>query len=140
MIDPDVIDNGTATTFLHWYQADLLNRPFTGELFNNTDNGAAYVGPSPPPGPAHRYTLLLFVQPWDYVFPECFEDMLPLTLSARHGFDVELFVRVAGLGRPVAASWFFVGDGGSVTATRVATATSLSSAGCQAALPTYGWS
>ena len=140
MIDPDVIDDGKATTFLHWYQADfsLKSPPYGGELVNHTDNGAAYVGPAPPPGPSHRYILLLFVQPSDYVFPECFSDMLPLTLAARQGFDIELFVQVAGLGEPIAANYFFVGNEGPVTATRVATATSLSEAACEAAVTTYG--
>ena len=137
MIDPDVIDNGKATTFLHWYQADLLKSPYSNELFNHSINGASYVGPGPPPGPSHRYTLLLFVQPPGYIFPECFSAMLPLTLSARHGFNIEQFMQVAGLEGPIAANYFKVVNSDPVTSTRVATATSLSSASCGLALPTY---
>ena len=138
MIDPDVIDDGKATTVLHWYQADLCKAPHSGELFNHSDNGASYVGPSPPPGPSHRYTLLLFVQPSGYVFPECFSYMLPLTVAARSGFNLHQFMQVAGLGEPIAANYFYVVNSDPVSSTRVATATSLTSAECEAALPTYG--
>ena len=64
--------------------------------------------------------------------------MLPLTLSARHGFNIEQFMQVAGLEGPIAANYFRVVDSDPVTSTRVATVTSLSSAGCEPALPTYG--
>ena len=136
MIDPDVVADGKATTFLHWYQADLLKDPYSGQLFNHSDNGAPYVGPSPPPGPGQRYILLLFVQPSGYVFPECFSDILPLTIDARQGFNIEQFMQVAGLEGPIAANYFKVVNSGPVTSTRMATATSLSSAECRAALPT----
>ena len=139
LIDLDAIEDGKATTILHWYQADFLKNPYNGELFNHSDNGASYVGPSPPPGPSHRYTFLLFVQPSGYVFPECFSDMLPLTLPARQGFDIEQFMQVAGLGKPIAANYFYAVNSVPATSTRVATATSLSSADCKPALPTYGW-
>lgn len=139
MIDPDVVADGKATTFLHWYQADLLKDPYSGQLFNHSVNGAPYVGPGPPPGPSHRYILLLFVQPYGFVFPECFSDVLPLTKPARQGFNIEQFIKVAGLGKPIAANYFRVVDSHPVTSTLVATATSLSSADCQPALPTYGY-
>ncbi len=135
MIDLDVIENGKATTILHWYQADLLKNPNSGELFNVSDNGALYAGPTPPPGPSHRYMLLLFVQPSGYVMPECFSDMLPLSLPARRGFNVEHFMQVAELGKPIAANYFIAFNSDSATSTRVATATSLSSAHCHTALP-----
>ena len=138
MIDPDVIEDGKATTILHWYQADLLKDPSNGELFNLSDNGALYAGPTPPPGPSHRYILLLFVQPSRYVLPECFSHILPLTLPARRGFDMEQFMRVTGLGKPIAANFFSVVNSNPATSTRVATATSLSSADCHTAFPTSG--
>ena len=136
MIDLDVIEDGKATTILHWYQPDLLMNPNSGELFNLSDNGALYVGPTPPPGPSHRYMFLLFVQPSGYVIPECFLDILPLTLPARQGFNVEQFMRVTGLGKPIAANFFSAVNSDTATSTRVATATSLSSADCQMAFPT----
>lgn len=138
MIDLDVIEDRKATTILHWYQADLLKNPESGELFNLSDNGAVYVGPTPPPGPSHRYMLLLFVQPFGYRMPECFSGMLPLTLPARQGFNIEQFMQVAGLGNPVAANYFSAVNPDPARSTRVTTATSLSSADCKKALPTPG--
>ena len=135
MIDLDVIEDGKATTILHWYQADLLKDPNNGELFNLSDNGALYVGPTPPPGPSHRYMLLLFVQPSGYVLPECFSEILPLTLPARRGFNVDQFMQAAELGKPIAANYFSAANSNPATSTRVATATSLSSAHCYMASP-----
>ena len=137
MIDLDAIEDGKATTILHWYQADLFKNPDSGELFNQSDIGASYAGPSPPPGPSHRYTFLLFVQPSGYVFPECFSDMLPLELPAREGFNIEQFMQAAGLGKPIAANYFYGVNPDPASSTLVATATSLSSADCKTALPTY---
>ena len=138
MIDLDIIEDGKATTILHWYHPDLLKNPTSGELFNLSDNGALYVGPSPPPGPGHRYVFLLFVQPSGYVIPECFSDILPLTLPARQGFNIGQFMQVAELGEPIAANYFFAVNPDLATSTRVATATSLSSADCHMVLPTLG--
>ena len=139
MIDLDVIKDGKATTILHWYQADLLKSPGSGELFNLSDNGAVYVGPTPPSGPSHRYMLLLFVQPSGYVMPGCFSDILPLTLPARQGFNIEQFMQVAGFDEPIAANYFNAVNSDPATSTRVVTATSLSSADCKIALPTSGF-
>ena len=136
MIDLDVIEEGDATTILHWYQADLLTNPISGELFNLTGNGASYVGPTPPPGPGHRYVFLLFLQPPNYMFPECFSETLPLTLRARKGFNIEQFMQVAALAYPIAANHFTAVNGNRATSTRVATATSLSSADCPLAVQT----
>ena len=130
MIDLDVIENGKATTILHWYQADLLINPYDDTLFNLTDTGAVYVGPTPPPGPHHRYVFLLFEQPGGYMFPDCFEDMLPLTLPARQGFNIDQFLSIAELGEPIAANYFTAINAELATSTRVATTTSLSSAYC----------
>ena len=130
MIDPDVIEDGKATTILHWYHADLLTSPIGGELFNLTDSEAVYVGPTPPPGPGHRYVFLLFLQPPGYEFPECFSAVLPLTLPARLGFDIKQFMRVVGLSEPVAANYFSVTNTVPATSTRLATGTTMSSANC----------
>lgn len=44
------------------------------------------------------------------MFPSCFGHVFPMTVAARKGFDVAQFVRVAGLGVPVAVNWFWGGD------------------------------
>lgn len=104
--------------------------PGDGKLFNLTDSGAAYVGPTPPPGSSHRYVLLLFLQPPGYEFPECFSAVLPLTLPARQGFDIEQFMQVVGLSEPIAANYFSAINTASAKSTRVATGTTMSSANC----------
>ena len=130
MIDPDVIEDGRATTILHWYHADLLMSPIDGELFNLTDSEAVYAGPTPPPGPYHRYIFLLFLQPPGYEFPECFSAVLPLTLLARRGFDIKQFMQVVGLSEPIAANYFSAVNTVLATSTRLATGTTMSSANC----------
>ncbi|KAH8799353.1 phosphatidylethanolamine-binding protein [Xylogone sp. PMI_703] len=108
MIDIEIIQSGLAYPLLHWYQADLWVDNLTGEsiLRNLTDNGAAYVGPQPKPGPSHTYVILLFRQPLNYKFPPCFSDMLPLSIEARSGFDLHLFMKIAGLKDLLAANYF----------------------------------
>ena len=130
MIDLDVIEDGRATTILHWYHADLLMNPIDGELFNLTESEAVYAGPTPPPGPSHRYVFLLFLQPPGYKFPECFSAVLPLTLPARQGFDVKQFMQVVGLSEPIAANYFSAVNTVRATSTRLATGTTMSSANC----------
>ena len=138
MIDLDVIEEGKATTILHWYRPDLLMNPNSGELFNLSDHEATYVGPTPPPGPSHRYVFLLFLQPTGYSFPDCYSAMLPLTLPARQGFNIEQFMQVAELSMPVAANYFTAVNPNIAISTRVATATSLSSANCPSATDAPG--
>lgn len=50
--------------------------------------------------------LLLSVQPSGYVTPECFSDMVPLTLPARRRFNVEQFMQVTELGKLIAVNYF----------------------------------
>jgi phosphatidylethanolamine-binding protein len=55
-----------------------------------------------------------------------------VTVPTRAGFDIELFMRVAGLEDPVAANWFAVENGEEASTTRFVTTTSLSRAPCEA--------
>ncbi|OKL60677.1 hypothetical protein UA08_03957 [Talaromyces atroroseus] len=111
MIDLDVPRNGTTVPFLHWYQPNFgLNRK-TGKLLppkSSEPAKAEYVGPSPPPGPAHRYVELLFNQPFYYEFPEEFDRYLEKKSSARVGFEINDFVKAAKLQKPIAGNWFLV--------------------------------
>ncbi|EED18836.1 conserved hypothetical protein [Talaromyces stipitatus ATCC 10500] len=108
MIDVEVVHSGLAYPLLHWYQADLWADTTTNEftLRNLTNAGAAYVGPQPNAGPSHSYVLLLFRQPLNYRFPECFQYMLPLSMEARAGFDLQSFIELSGLENLVAANYF----------------------------------
>lgn len=112
MVDTEIINDGVAYPVLHWYQADLWVNTQTDNavLHNFTNNGAEYVGPQPNPGPSHTYVLLLFRQPLNYKFPKCYEDMLPLSVEARRGFDLHDFLVVAGLTDLVAANYFMCQD------------------------------
>ncbi|OKL57043.1 hypothetical protein UA08_07378 [Talaromyces atroroseus] len=132
MIDVEVNHNGISTSMLHWYQPDLRISDSDGLLLNLTNNGADYVGPQPPPGPRHVYVLLLFVQPSDFLFPECYSRVFPISIPTRVGFDIGQFMRIAGLDEPVAANYFVAGNPtpASTPIPRIWT-TSMSSARCE---------
>ena len=108
MIDVEVVHSRISYPLLHWYRPDLWADISTGEfiLRNMTNSGAGYVGPQPNPGPSHSYVILLFRQPLNYRFPDCFEYILPLSLEARAGFDLRLFMEMAELKELVAANYF----------------------------------
>jgi hypothetical protein len=129
MIDMEIIDAGRAYPLLHWYQPDLWVDTQSTEfvLHNFTNTGAAYVGPQPNPGAAHTYVTLLFRQPLNYKFPECFSSIFPLSIEARAGFDLHLFMKMAGLKDILAANYFTSQDPNSRP-----TSTSLSKPPCAA--------
>ncbi|KAL2002557.1 hypothetical protein VTN02DRAFT_6506 [Thermoascus thermophilus] len=102
----------------------VVNSP-TRALVNRTDDGAVYIGPRPPPGSNHRYVFLLFEQPDGYALPECYSHILPVTIEARAGFDIEHFMQVTKLRQPAAGNYFFVEGDGDVTTTLTATTTSV---------------
>ena len=117
MMDVEVVHSKTAYPLLHWYQPDLRVDTKTGEfvLHNSTDGGAHYVGPQPIPGPDHTYVVLLFRQPSDYQFPDCFDSIFPISVETRKGFDLHRFITVTGLGEPIAANYFTSRNSGQVT-------------------------
>jgi len=127
MIDLEIIKQGITYPLLHWYQADLWSSPQTSSspLLNATNTGAPYVGPMPIPGAKHTYVVLLFRQPLDYKFPTCFNDIFPISLETRSGFDIHLFMKMAGLENLVAANYFY-----SQNPESLPTATSLKSPEC----------
>jgi phosphatidylethanolamine-binding protein len=111
MIDLDVPRNDTTVPFLHWYQPDYTLHTKTGKLSPPKSSKlpkAEYYGPSPPPGPEHRYVELLFNQPSGYEFPADFKKYLGKESSARVGFEIKDFVKAAKLEDPIAGNWFLV--------------------------------
>jgi len=111
MVDISVIlpNSTTGTSLLHWYQPGLTLSS-TGELEVDPKcpgPAAEYIGPAPPEG-VHRYVYLLYRQPEGYEFPGCYASVIPATPDARIGFDLKTFVKVAGLGKPLAANWIRV--------------------------------
>jgi phosphatidylethanolamine-binding protein len=110
MIDLDVPINRTVT-FLHWLELDfaLSSSLVLSPEVANASQGAPYVGPSPPPGNPHRYTILLFSQPDSFTFPQSFSSINPPPSgSARIGFNITEFIAAAGLGAPLAGNYFRV--------------------------------
>jgi len=102
MLDPDARNpNGTARQVLHWLQGNITSA--TPLSLPNATAVATYRAPGPPPEVptrAHRYIQLLFAKP--LVVPASY---LP-SIQARAGFDIESFVRDAGLGEVVAANYY----------------------------------
>jgi len=150
MIDTDVVQNNIATTLLHWFQPNLqmTGQPTAPSTSNssiytppmvtlavsgatqppalgsastpNSNAQTSYLGPSPPPGPPHRYVQALFAQPTNFSVPACFQPILTsggrssaatsassTNGTARLGFDITQFIVAAALNpMPVAASFF----------------------------------
>lgn len=145
-IDLDVVFPGTQiqSVILHWYQQNMAvnctkpNPPsiiIPGDGHGNTPNRiASYIAPRAPPNTHHRYVYLLFTQPRDYHFPDCFAHVFPKTVDARAGFDIRDFVQAAGLDPPVAMN-YFIGrheptEGETSTVSQTATTTSFRSVDC----------
>jgi hypothetical protein len=131
MIDVEIVRNGLAYPLLHWYRPDLWVDIQSKDaiLGNRTSAEASYVGPQPNIGPAHTYVLLLFRQPLNYKFPQCFQSILPLSEDARKGFDLHAFMEIAGLDDLVGANYFH-----SQNPDDGATTTSLSRPACAATM------
>ena len=145
-IDLDAILRGTRiqSVILHWYQSNLsmeCTSPSTPSFIvpregheDGSRAAASYIAPRAPPNTHHRYVFLLFAQPSEYQFPECFAHVFPETVSARSGFDIRKFIQVTGLDPPIAMN-YFVGrhepaDGESTTVPFTATTTSFRSVDC----------
>lgn len=128
MVDPDAPSpqNTSFSQILHWLQPGVrLSRsvePTAGpnntglvsmlsEADTDTAAIAPYIPPAPPSVAPHRYIIMLFRQPGDadgdFELPESFEQYKGG--EERTGFDAEEFVKAAGLGEPLAATYFLVG-------------------------------
>jgi hypothetical protein len=130
MIDQDVnTGNGPRVELLHLFQPNLVGIDHELTVVPNAQNattavGAQYVTPTPPGGDgAHRYNLLLYVQPEGFTVPQAYASFSPpADINARYPFNMSGFAAAAGLGQPVAGNWFRVvndttADSGSSTAT-----------------------
>ncbi|OCL01566.1 PEBP-like protein [Glonium stellatum] len=126
---PSRTPNSTRQTLLHClntgFKSTAPRTPSanTTILLASADTGPApYLGPSPPaesPPHGHRYVQFLFRQPDAFVVPADQQ----AAVSARRGFDLQGFVRAAGLGEPVAADFFVVVGGQSQLASASASGT-----------------
>lgn len=127
LIDEDV-DSGEAgrVQLLHYFQPNLVGTTKALTIASNITTASTipsteYLPPTPPGGDGpHRYTFLLFAQPQDFAIPEAYSSFIPpADVYARFPFDIEGFVKAAGLAEPVAANWFRVLNG-TAEETRVA--------------------
>lgn len=104
----------------------------------NTNVQTAYLGPSPPPGPPHRYVQVLFFQPSNFSVPACFQNILtqpgqaPNSNTAmRVGFDINQFLAAANLpAAPIAGNFFRAQNPQPGSLTVSATASALVNAMC----------
>lgn len=120
-VDPSINTTSPAYTGLHEIVANLRvdnsnNGTLTMTPANNTGTVAEalapYVYPQVPPGgSAHQYTLLLFEQPAVLDVPVAYASFLPFptNLLTRVNFPLLEFIQAVGLGKPVAANWFWEG-------------------------------
>lgn len=133
MIDLDVPGaNATAPrqTLLHWFAPNVTSTTDaknTMSTFKASTGGAPYLQPSPPVGDIpHRYVVLLFAQPRNFSVAAFGSINPPANTTARMGFNVTTFIRLTGLGAPLAANFFTVQNvtvGGNATTTGTANAT-----------------
>jgi hypothetical protein len=116
MVDQDVnTGNGPRVELLHLFQPNLVGINHELAVVPNAQNattavGAQYVTPTPPGGDrAHRYNLLLYVQPEGFTVPQAYASFSPpADVNARYPFNMSDFAAAAGLGQPVAGNWFRV--------------------------------
>jgi Phosphatidylethanolamine-binding protein len=107
----DVPHYGSTVTLLHWVEPDLTLLPslvLTKTPLNST-RGAPDIGPAPPPGDPHQYTLLLFSQPSGFAVPDSFSGINPPADTSTYiGFSITEFTAAATLDTPLAGTHFGV--------------------------------
>jgi len=134
MIDQDVnTGNGPRVQLLHLFQPNLVGINHALSVVPTARNattavGAEYLTPTPPGGDgAHRYNLLLYVQPENFAVPQAYASFSPpADANERYPFNMSGFAAAAGLGQPIAGNYFRVinetsTDTGSSTASATST-------------------
>ena len=109
MVDLDVPRNNTRVQLLHWLATNVTLG--SNEAISNStplvvpDLPIPYLQPSPPLGDVpHMYNIVLFQQPANFSIPVQYSNLT----NNRVFFNVSRFVRDAGLGQPLAGSYFQV--------------------------------
>ncbi|KAF2492059.1 PEBP-like protein [Lophium mytilinum] len=113
MLDLDVPSRtGPRQTLLHameaGFKASTKRAASSTSILTSSGKALApYIGPSPPvetPAFGHRYVQLLFAEPDNFAVPAS----QTAAVSKRIGFDINAFMKDAGLVEPVAANFFVV--------------------------------
>lgn len=88
---------------LHWGQTGLKQEAGSQVLASSDEPIASWHPAGPPPGAApHRYVFLLYEQPADFnLKKQTFS-----SLSSRIRFNLDKWVKDAGLGEPVGVNYF----------------------------------
>lgn len=99
------------SSLCHWIQADLQPSGSDNNLTSPTPPVVDYIGANPAPFSMapHRYVFMLFKQPdgFDASKLECaYKEGESYPMTWRMRFDLEGFVKDAGLGEWVAANYF----------------------------------
>ncbi|ORY67021.1 phosphatidylethanolamine-binding protein, partial [Pseudomassariella vexata] len=128
MVDPDAPtpSNPTRRFFLHWLATSMTQNttassPQTGRaLINSTPAQVPYRGPAPPStSSAHRYILYAFAQPENFAIPDAYSGF---SNENRSDFNLDNFIKDAGLARPAAGEFYYVSSQQSVPGDFVALA------------------
>lgn len=111
MVDLDVPRNNTRVQLLHWLATNVTlgpsisNSNSTPLVISNANAPVPYLQPSPPVGDVpHSYNLVAFHQPANFSIPAQYSNLT----NNRVFFNVSQFVRDAGLGQPLAGTYFQV--------------------------------
>ena len=104
-LDAPYVSAPVLAPILHWIQPGLEPNG-DGVLEAKSKSSVDWAAPAPPPlSGAHRYVFMIYHQPASFAkWEQQFEK--PNGLFARVRWDADEFVKVAGLGEMVAASWF----------------------------------
>lgn len=90
---------------LHMFQTDLTFSA-SDTLETGTSPLIPWAPPGPPPGAGpHRYVSVLYEQPESFKSEALFPT-LPIKMTGRMRFDFAGFEKKAGVGKPIAGSWF----------------------------------
>ncbi|OJJ80541.1 uncharacterized protein ASPGLDRAFT_850810 [Aspergillus glaucus CBS 516.65] len=89
----------------------------------------------PPPQPflglAHEYITLLYQQPSNHTFSTCLDSVVQST-KGRFRFNLEDFVKDAGLDEPVAVNWFRIQNPTPASTSYAITSTLITTYSCSA--------
>jgi phosphatidylethanolamine-binding protein (PEBP) family uncharacterized protein len=120
---PYGLANHSLAPYLHWLQPSIPSSGLSLASSNATQAPVApYLHPQPPPiSPPHRFVVLVYRQPQArFSMPPGWTGFG--VEQNRSNFDVEAFQTAAGLGKPIAGTWFRVAPASSSAGNSSATA------------------
>ena len=99
---------GVLGPILHWIQPGFKVSQSTETLTSADPFVANYIGPAPPPlSSPHRYVFFLYEQPKDFDGNKhAPPNGQPLGNFSRMRYDLDGWVKTAGLSQPVAVNYF----------------------------------